>query len=72
MTWDAKKYYEDKYKNDPEYKKKRLFWSIRWAKNNREKVRANSRRRYANRTPEQIKKQKQHVKQMRVSGKWKR
>lgn len=72
MTFNQNKYYNDRYQRDPEYRKSRIAWSLKWSKKHRKQINAGNRRRYAKRTPQQIKKQKLHLKKMRASGKWKR
>ena len=72
MTFDYNKYYKDRYHSDPEYRKDRIAWSLKWSKNNREQINTGNRKLYANRTLQQIKKHKLHLKKMRASGKWKR
>ncbi len=72
MKFDYAKYYKEKYKNDPVYRKKRIALSNKWTKNNKDKVNAKQRRYYHNKTPEQIEERKQKVKEMRALGKWKK
>jgi len=70
MTFNKNKYFTDRYRSDPEYRKNRIEWSAKWSAKHREQVNETNRRCYANRTLQQIKKQKLHLKEMRDSGKW--
>ena len=72
MAFDHSKYYRDKYKNDPEYRKNRITWSSNWTAKNRKRINDKNRKHYANRTSQQIKKRRQRLKKMRASGKWSR
>ena len=72
MKFNRVKHEREKYQNDPEYRKKRIALSLKWTKNNKDKVNAKQRRYSHNRTPEQIEARKQKVKEMRALGKWKK
>ena len=72
VTNNYKKYYKERYKNEPEFRKKRIECVTAWAKRNRDKINRTNRKRYANRTPQQIKKRQQQIKKMRTLGRWKR
>ncbi len=63
--FDATKYYRDKYRNNPDYRKKRIKFSCDWQKNNRPQVNEGNRERYAKRTPEKIKARKLYLKKLR-------
>lgn len=54
-----------KYRTDPEYRKMHIKASTRWQKQNKEKVSESERKRYAKRTPQQIKKRKNYLKKLR-------
>lgn len=64
-------YYKKKYHTDEAYRLKRLAASSSWGKIHAAQINATNRKRYANRTPEQIQERKQQLKKMRDSGKWK-
>jgi len=66
------KYYKKRYKNEPEYRKRVIGYVTAWAKRNRGKINRTNRKKYANRTQQQIKKRQQHLKKMRTLGRWKR
>jgi len=72
MVSDYEKYYKKRYKNDPKYRERVKKWVSAWAKRNRGKINKANRKRYANRTQQQIKKRQQHIKMMRATGKWRR
>lgn len=72
MTFDQAEYSKARYHSDPEYRKNRIMWSAKWSEKNRKQINTGNRKRYAKRTPQQIKKHKLHLKKMRASGKWKR
>lgn len=71
MMSDYEKYYKKRYKNDSDYREKVKEYVSTWAKRNRDKINKTNRRRYANRTIQQIKKQQRHLKKMRALGRWK-
>jgi len=68
--FDKSEYYKERYRNDPEYRKKRIAWSSNWNKKNITRVNAINRKRYANRTSKQIKERQQQLRKMRAIGKW--
>ena len=72
MMSNYEKYYKKRYKNDSEYRENVKKWVSAWAKRNRDKINKTNKKRYANRTLEQIRKQQQHLKRMRDLGRWKR
>lgn len=46
MVWNAKKYYKDKYKNDPAYREKCIESAKKWQKNNPDKFKVIKKRYY--------------------------
>jgi len=66
IKFDATKYYRDKYRNNPEYRKKRIQSSCKWEKNHRPQVNEANRKLYAKRTPQQIQARKLYLKKLRA------
>ncbi len=63
------KYQKDRYRQDPEFRKMMLKASHEWQKKHREQVNKANRKRYANRTPQQIRKRKLYLKNLRARKK---
>lgn len=63
------KYQKDRYRQDPEFRKMMLTASHEWQKKNRKRVNEANRKRYANRTPQQIRKRKLYLKNLRARKK---
>jgi len=63
--FDATTYYRDKYRNNPEYRKKRIEFSNKWQRNHRPEVNEGNRKRYAKRTPQEIQARKLYLKKLR-------
>lgn len=55
----------ERYRKDPEFRKTMIKAVGRYQKNNREKINATNRRRYAKRTQQQINKRKRYLKKLR-------
>ena len=55
----------EKYRTDPESRKMHIEASGRWQKRNRKKVTEQERKRYAERTQQQINKRKRYLKKLR-------
>jgi len=69
MIFDRGKYYREKYWNDSEYHENRKKWSKDWSKKNLKRIRIAQKRRYNNRTPEQIQARKLYLKKRYVKEK---
>ena len=63
------KYQKDRYRQDPEFRKMMLTASHEWQKKNRKRVNEANRKRYENRTPQQIRKRKLYLKNLRARKK---
>jgi hypothetical protein len=46
MAWDSKKYYNNRYKNDPKYRKKCIEASMKWQRENKDKFKVIVKRYY--------------------------
>lgn len=69
QVFDSKLYQRKKYNTDPKHRKMQIEASGRWQKRNRKKVNEQERKRYAKRTPQQIKKRKNYLKKLRKKKK---
>jgi len=54
-----------RYREDPEFRKRMINAVAKYQKQNREKVNATNRKRYAKRTTQQINKRKRYLKKLR-------
>jgi len=65
--FDSTKYYRDRYKKDPEFRKQRIKLIRAWQIKNQDKINTYHRKRYANRTPKQIQARKLYLKKLRAN-----
>ena len=61
-----RKYSADRYKNDPEYRKRFIGYVAAWQKAHRPRINRQQREAYANRTPVEIRKRKLYLIKLRA------
>jgi len=64
-----RKYSADRYKNEPEYRKRLIGYVSAWQKAHRPRLNRQQRERYVNRTPAEIKKRKLYLVKLRIKQK---
>jgi len=62
---DRNAYQREKYRTDPVYRQNQIDSSSRWQQRNKKKRNAYSRKKYAQRTPQQIRERKKYLKKLR-------